>query len=60
VTGSVGQTVYFGTDRLYRSINKGDTMTVVSNAGAPAALVAGVPLTTIASRRRTTPRALWA
>lgn len=25
-------TVYFGTDRLYRSINKGDSMTVVSQA----------------------------
>src|SRR4030095_3741354 len=25
-------TVYFGSDRLYRSINRGDTMTVVSQA----------------------------
>jgi hypothetical protein len=32
VLGSTGQTVYFGTDRLYRSINQGDTMTVVSQA----------------------------
>jgi photosystem II stability/assembly factor-like uncharacterized protein len=47
VAGSIGQTVYFGTDRLYRSINKGDTMTVVSSAPA-AAIVAGVPITTIA------------
>ncbi len=45
VTGSQGQTVYFGTDRLYRSINKGDTMVNVSSA---AAIVAGVPITTIA------------
>lgn len=47
VAGSTGQTVYFGTDRLYRSINRGDTVTVVSNAGAPAALTAGVPITTV-------------
>jgi len=46
VAGSTGQTVYFGTDRLYRSINRGDTMTVVSSV-APAALAAGVPITTI-------------
>ena len=32
VTGSQGQTVYFGTDRLYRSINKGDTMALASQA----------------------------
>jgi photosystem II stability/assembly factor-like uncharacterized protein len=30
VTGGLGQTVYFGTNKLYRSINKGDSMTVVS------------------------------
>ena len=47
VAGSQGQTVYFGTDRLYRSINKGDTMTVVSSAPS-AAIVAGQPITTIA------------
>jgi len=40
------QNVYFGTDRLYRSVDKGDTMTVVSSV-ANAALVAGVPITTI-------------
>ncbi len=28
--GSTGNTVYFGTDRLYRSINQGTTMTAVS------------------------------
>src|SRR5438552_528849 len=28
--GKSGQTVYFGTNKLYRSTNKGDTMTVVS------------------------------
>ena len=47
VLGSQGQTVYFGTDRLYRSINKGDTMTVVSSV-APGAIVAGQVITTIA------------
>jgi hypothetical protein len=30
VTGSLGQTVYFGTNKLYRSIDKGDSMTIVS------------------------------
>ncbi|PYJ46638.1 MAG: hypothetical protein DME85_09690 [Verrucomicrobia bacterium] len=29
-TGKSGQTVYFGTNKLYRSTNKGDSMTVVS------------------------------
>jgi hypothetical protein len=29
-TGSTGNTVYFGTDKLYRSINQGTTMTPVS------------------------------
>ncbi len=37
-TGSVGNTVYFGSNKLYRSINQGTTMTVVSqtlpNTGA--------------------------
>ncbi|MEP6636003.1 MAG: hypothetical protein ABJB97_04700, partial [Acidobacteriota bacterium] len=47
VTGSQGQTVYFGTDRLYRSINRGDTMTVVSSSPS-AAIVAGVPITSVA------------
>ncbi len=32
VTGGVGQTVYFGTNKLYRSINQGDLMTIVSQA----------------------------
>ncbi|HXM33950.1 MAG TPA: carboxypeptidase-like regulatory domain-containing protein, partial [Pyrinomonadaceae bacterium] len=36
-------TLYFGTDRLYRSINKGDTMTVVSQAP----IVSGQPISTI-------------
>jgi hypothetical protein len=36
-------TVYFGTDRLYRSINKGDTMVLASQAP----VVAGQVLTTI-------------
>jgi photosystem II stability/assembly factor-like uncharacterized protein len=30
VTPGAGQTVYFGTNKLYRSANRGDTMTVVS------------------------------
>ena len=34
--------VYFGTDKLYRSTNKGDTMTVVSQVFAP-----GVPVSDI-------------
>jgi hypothetical protein len=36
-------TLYFGTDRLYRSTNKGDTMTVVSQGP----IVASTPITTI-------------
>jgi hypothetical protein len=36
-------TVYFGTDRLYRSTDKGDTMTVVSQAP----LVASTPIRTV-------------
>jgi hypothetical protein len=32
VQGSVGQTVYFGTNKLYRSVNKGDSMNIVSQA----------------------------
>ena len=35
-------TVYFGTDKLYRSTNKGDTMTVVSQVFVP-----GVPVSDI-------------
>jgi hypothetical protein len=34
VSGGVGQTVYFGTNKLYRSINQGDLMTIVSQAFA--------------------------
>jgi photosystem II stability/assembly factor-like uncharacterized protein len=41
------QTVYYGSDRLYRSVNRGDAMTVVSSSPS-AAIVAGVPITTIA------------
>jgi hypothetical protein len=44
VIGSTGNTVYFGTDRLYRSINKGDTMVLSSQAPITAAQT----LTTIA------------
>jgi hypothetical protein len=42
-------TFYFGTDRLYRSANQGTTMTPVTTntANAPAALVAGVPISAI-------------
>jgi photosystem II stability/assembly factor-like uncharacterized protein len=36
-------TVYFGTDRLYRSTDRGDTMTVVSQSP----LVAGIPISAI-------------
>jgi hypothetical protein len=36
-------TLYFGTDRLYRSTNKGDAMTVVSQGP----IVSGSPITTI-------------
>jgi photosystem II stability/assembly factor-like uncharacterized protein len=43
VVGSQGQTVYFGTDRLYRSINKGDTMVLASQAP----LVANQPISAI-------------
>ncbi len=32
VTAGSGQTVYFGTNKLYRSANRGDTMTAVSQA----------------------------
>jgi hypothetical protein len=39
-------TVYFGTDKLYRSTNKGDTMTVVSQVFA-----AGVPVSAIGISR---------
>src|SRR6266480_667468 len=44
VVGSIGNTVYFGTDRLYRSINKGDTM-VLSSQGP---ITAGQTITAMA------------
>ena len=44
VLGSMGNTVYFGTDRLYRSINKGDTM-VLSSQGP---ITAGQTITAMA------------
>jgi hypothetical protein len=37
VIGSTGNTVYFGTDRLYRSINKGDAMVLSSQGPITAA-----------------------
>src|SRR5262249_48927501 len=40
-------TVYFGTDRLYRSANKGDTMSVVSQAP----ISANTPITAIGISR---------
>src|SRR4029077_1351039 len=43
VVGSQGNTVYYGSDKLYRSIDKGDTMVVVSQT-----LVAGVPINSMA------------
>jgi hypothetical protein len=43
VVGSIGNTVYYGSDKLYRSINKGDTMVAVSQT-----LVAATPISTIA------------
>jgi len=43
VVGSIGNTVYYGSDKLYRSIDKGDTMVAVSQT-----LVAGVPVNSIA------------
>jgi hypothetical protein len=51
VTGSTGQTVYFGTNQLYRSIDQGDTMVSVSQAPlrppTPPA-TATIPVSTIA------------
>jgi hypothetical protein len=41
-----GQTVYFGTDKLYRSTNKGDNMTAVSQV-----FVTGVPVSAIGISR---------
>jgi hypothetical protein len=51
VTGSTGQTLYFGTDKLYRSIDQGDHMTVVSQILRPAnppATTANTPISAIA------------
>jgi Calx-beta domain len=41
-------TLYFGTDRLYRSIDRGDTMTVVSQASITSPGANGSPISTIA------------
>jgi hypothetical protein len=41
-------TVYFGTDRLYRSTDRGDTMTVVSQGSISSPGSAGSPISTIA------------
>ena len=43
VVGSIGNTVYYGSDKLYRSIDKGDVMTQVSQV-----LVAGQPINSMA------------
>jgi hypothetical protein len=43
VLGSQGNTVYYGSDKVYRSINKGDLMTPVSQV-----LVAAVAISTMA------------
>ncbi|PYS20896.1 MAG: hypothetical protein DMF72_19305 [Acidobacteria bacterium] len=41
-------TVYFGTDRLYRSIDRGDHMTVVSQASISSPGITGSPISNIA------------
>lgn len=41
-TGSTGNTVYFGTDKLYRSINQGTTMTPVSQVFAAGLRVSAI------------------
>ncbi|MDD5544138.1 MAG: hypothetical protein PHX83_13285 [Acidobacteriia bacterium] len=41
-------TLYYGTDRLYRSSDRGDTMTVVSQGPISSDSLGGVPLSTIA------------
>jgi hypothetical protein len=38
VVGSTGQVLYFGTDKLYRSIDQGDTMVAVSQVLRPAGM----------------------
>lgn len=50
VVGSTGQTVYFGTDKLYRSIDQGDHMTVVSQLLRPLTppATANIPISAIA------------
>ena len=46
-------TVYFGTDRLYRSTNRGDTMTLASQGPlVPVSATQGVVLTTIGVSRQ--------
>jgi len=49
VTGSTGQTVYFGTDKLYRSIDQGDNMVVVSQVLRPPTppATANIPISAI-------------
>ena len=50
VVGSMGQTIYFGTDKLYRSIDQGDHMTVVSQLLRPPTppATAAIPISSIA------------
>jgi hypothetical protein len=50
VVDSTGQTVYFGTDKLYRSIDQGDHMTVVSQLLRPPTppATAAIPISSIA------------
>ncbi|MBK8464726.1 MAG: hypothetical protein IPL32_02760 [Chloracidobacterium sp.] len=40
VSGSIGNTLYFGTNKLYRSTDQGATMTVVGSAGISARISA--------------------
>ncbi len=48
VTGSTGQTVYFGSDKLYRSTDQGDHMIVASQVLEPAgATTANTPIASI-------------
>lgn len=49
----IPNTVYFGTDRLYRSINQGDTMTVVSQAPLQGTAPTGTPISAIGISRQT-------
>jgi hypothetical protein len=49
VAGSTGQTLYFGTDKLYRSIDQGDNMVVVSQILRPPTppATANIPISAI-------------